>query len=132
MLALRKAMLPYVVLTALVLGGLYLLFAHKPLFFLSVRDGKVLVVSGRIPVGLLRDFREVLEHTRSGKVYAYAGEHHARLQCVGLDEGTAQRLRNVFGLCPTSRLRSAPAIAKPTVGQVLGIAWIAWLFDSRR
>jgi hypothetical protein len=28
-----------------------------------------------------------------------------------------------------SKMRQAPAIAKPTLGQLSGIAWIAWLFE---
>jgi len=57
-------------------------------------------------------------------------EHGGRLVVSGaIDERTEQRLRNLFALYPASQLRKAPAIAKPTFGQLLGIAWLAWLLD---
>jgi hypothetical protein len=104
----------------------------RSLFTLSVRDGRVLVVRGRIPRGLLGDLRDVVAHAQlpSGSITAYAAEDGARLTCSrDVDEGTAQRLRNTFRLCPMSALRKAPAIAKPTLGQLLGVAWLAWLLD---
>jgi len=48
-----------------------------------------------------------------------------------IDEGRAQRLKNCFRLYPISMLRSAPIVGRPTLGQVLGIAWLAWLLDRR-
>jgi hypothetical protein len=68
-----------------------------------------------------------------GTIRASRGEYGARLTASGdIDEGRLQRLRNAFGLYPTSKLRSAPPIARPTLGQVLGIAWLAWMLDRRR
>ncbi len=49
-----------------------------------------------------------------------------------MDEGRLQRLRNAFALFPTSKLRAAASVARPTLGQVLGIAWLAWLLDRGR
>jgi hypothetical protein len=40
-------------------------------------------------------------------------------------------MRNVFALYPASQLRQAPAIAQPTLGQLMGVAWLAWLLDRR-
>ena len=51
------------------------------------------------------------------------------LTATGVDEGTEQRLRNVFRLFPIAQLRNAPPIAQPSIGQLLGIAWLAWFFE---
>jgi len=108
----------------------------RELFCLSVRDGRVLVVRGRIPPGLLIAVREALGHptpVARGSVRAVRGEDGARLICAGdIDDGRAQRLRNCFAIYPVSQLRAAPPIEDATVGQLLGIAWLAWLLDRGR
>jgi Protein of unknown function (DUF3634) len=103
------------------------------LFCLSVRNGHVLVVRGRIPGGLLSDIRDVVSKpvVAHATIRAMKQEHGARLAVSGIDEGREQRLRNIFRLYPISNLRAAPGIQKPTLGQVLGIAWLAWLLDRR-
>lgn len=60
---------------------LYVLGRQNELFLLSIRNGDVLVVRGRVPPAFLR---------------------------------------------------AAPPIERPTLGQVLGIVWLAWLLDPRR
>ena len=40
-------------------------------------------------------------------------------------------MRNTFVQYPMSQLRSAPAIAQPTLGQLFGIAWLAWMLQRR-
>lgn len=99
-----------------------------------MRNGRVLVVRGRIPSGFLREIAEMMRRppvTRA-TIRAVSGEHGAQLVFGGaIDEGRQQRLRNTFALYPTSQLRSAPAIRKPTVEQLVGVAWLAWLFDRR-
>jgi hypothetical protein len=103
------------------------------LFCLSVRGGRVLLVRGRIPGGLLSDVRDVVAKPAVARatIRAVKQEHGARLAMSGIDEGRQQRLRNIFRLYPISNLRAAPPITKPTMGQVLGIAWLAWILDRR-
>jgi len=105
----------------------------RELFCISVRDGRVLLVRGRIPRGLLIEMREVLgppTPVARGSVRAVRREDGARLVFAGdIDEGRAQRLRNCFAIYPMSQLRAAPPIQNATVGQLLGIAWLAWLFN---
>lgn len=106
----------------------------RELFCVSVRDGRVLVVRGRVPGGLLSDIRNVVGKPVVGRatIRAVRQEHGARLSVSGdIDEGREQRLRNIFRLYPLSNLRAAPAVAQPTLGQVLGIAWLAWWLDRR-
>jgi hypothetical protein len=105
---------------------------HEDLFCLAVRDGRVLVVRGRVPPRFVADVRDVLGRVgvRDATIRARATEHSGRLEFAGdLDESTQQRLRNVFGLIPAVQLRSAPPIARPTIGQRVGVAWLAWAFD---
>jgi hypothetical protein len=113
---------------------LWLSWRARVLFELSVRDGRVLVVRGRVPTGYLHDVEAIVSRARvaRGSVTAVRDERHARIVVSGdIDEACAQRLRNTFGLRPVSQLRAAPIIAKPTLGQVLGIAWLAWMLDRR-
>jgi hypothetical protein len=111
----------------------YALSRAGEIFCLSVRNGRVLVVRGRIPAGLLSDIRDVVTKpvVGSATIRAVKAEHGARLVVSGIDEGRQQRLRNIFRLYPISNLRAAPVVAQPTLGQVLGIAWLAWLLDRR-
>jgi hypothetical protein len=93
----------------------------------------VLVVRGRIPGGLVSDIRDVVAKpvVKSATIRGVKHEQGARLAMSGIDEGREQRLRNIFHLYPISKLRAAPPIQNPTVGQMLGIAWIAWILDRR-
>ena len=100
------------------------------LFYVSVRNGKCLVVRGRVPTSMLQEFREATKHVKRGSIRAWRTESGGQLRCSGdIDEGREQRMRNTFMLYPVSKMRQAPAIAKPTLGQLSGIAWIAWLFE---
>lgn len=106
----------------------------RELFCLSIRDGHVLIVRGRVPGGFLHETAEAVKRPRVARatVRALKGEHGARLAFSGgLDEGRQQRLRNVFALYPASQLRQATPVKRPTLGQLLGIAWLAWLLDRR-
>lgn len=102
------------------------------LFCLSVRHGKVLLVRGRAPIGFIAEARAIVARAsvRSGTIRGLKTERGGRIVVSGeIDERTEQRLRNLFALHPASQLRHAPAIARPTVGQLLGIAWLAWLLN---
>ena len=104
------------------------------LFYVSVRDGKVLVIRGRVPVGLLQAFREAVQEpvVRRGAIKAWRSDGGGQLGCSGdIEEGREQRMRNAFMLYPASKLRQAPAVQKPSLGQVLGVVWLAWLLDRR-
>ena len=102
------------------------------LFYVSVRNGKCLVVRGRVPISMLQEFAEAVKKPRvkHGTIRAWKTEAGGQLRCSGdIDEGREQRMRNTFMLYPVSKMLYASAIAKPTLGQLSGIAWIAWLFN---
>ena len=115
---------------------LFFVWRAAEIFRVSVRDGRVLVIRGRVPPRCCaRSARSSgrSPRSRTARSAPSRGEHGARLTASGaIDEGRLQRLRNAFALFPTSKLRAAAAVARPTLGQVLGIAWLAWLLDRGR
>jgi len=72
------------------------------------------------------------ERVDRATIRAMKGDGHARLVASGVSEGTAQRLRNVFGTHPIQKLRAASTPKVRNVGQVLGVAWLAWMLLGRR
>ena len=107
---------------------------QEDLFALSIRGGRVLVVRGRVPARFVADVRDVIGRTRVSyaDIRARPTANGGRLAFTGdIDDITQQRLRNVFGLIPAIQLRTAPPIHLPTFGQVVGIVWLAWLFERR-
>ncbi len=100
------------------------------LFFVSVRKGKAIVVRGRVPGSLLDAIVDVTKRAgiQRASIRAVRSASHARLVTSGVDERTEQRLRNVFGTFPMARLTSAPPPSARNIGQILGLAWLAWLF----
>jgi hypothetical protein len=108
------------------------------IFYVSVRDGRCLVVRGSVPPSLWRELREVvrLAKVRRGAVRAVKDGGRPRLVVDGIDEGTAQRLRNAFGAQGFGHLKaSAPTAGgdcgSRNLGQLLGLAWLAWLLTRR-
>ncbi len=103
------------------------------LFCVSVRDGRLLLVRGRIPSHLLAEFGEAVRDpaVRRGTIIGRRGEAGAELVVTGdVPDGRAQRMRNTFMLVPMAGLRSAPPPSRRTIGQVLGIAWLAWMLPG--
>ena len=80
------------------------------LFIIRIRHGRILIVRGVVPPGLLQAFADIVytARTERGTVRGVRGPWHARLVIRGVDDGTAQRLRNVFGIHPMHELRSGP------------------------
>ena len=122
---------PFLAFVAIVF---FLASRARELFVLSVRNGRVLIVRGRVPPGFFDDVKGIVANppVRAATIRAQKDADHARLAISGdIDEGRAQRLRNTFGIRPMAQLRSAPLVNRPTLGQVLGIAWLAWMLDRR-
>jgi Protein of unknown function (DUF3634) len=125
-------MLPLLAVLAVI--AVWWLTRMSEIFMVSVRNGKVLVVRGRVPGNMLHEIADAMSRprVRRGSIKAHKTETGARLSFSGdIDEGRQQRMRNVFALYPASQLRHAPAIERPTLGQLAGIAWLAWLLDRR-
>ncbi|MFO0672513.1 MAG: DUF3634 family protein [Polyangiaceae bacterium] len=101
---------------------------------ISVRDGALLVVRGRAPQVLVNDIAEVMRRAgaKRSMVRIVKEGGGARITASGVDEATQQRLRNVLGAHPYRLLASAPPPVGRNLGQILGIAWLAWFFSDRR
>ena len=127
--------MPWLVL-GIVAVVVFFAWRSAEIFCVSVRNGRVLVIRGRVPPALLRAIREIVGSQPAvthGTIRAVRADHGARLTAGGaIDDSRLQRLRNAFGLFPTSKLRAAAPVARPTLGQVLGIAWLAWMLDRGR
>lgn len=127
-------MLPVLVLGILLVGFFILVSRAGELFYVSVRDGKLLVVRGRVPVSMLQEFRDAVNQptVRRGSIRAFRTSSGGQLSCSGdISDGREQRMRNTFMLYPAAQLRSAPPIKSPTLGQLTGVAWLAWMLDRR-
>ncbi len=124
----------FVIAAVAVLLVVLVLSRANEIFCISVRDGQPLVVRGAVPVALLHGITDVLrrERVERATIRAVKGDGHARLVASGVSEGTAQRLRNVFGSHPLQKLRAAPMPKARNLGQLLGVAWLAWLLVGRR
>jgi hypothetical protein len=125
-------MLPLLAVAAVV--GIWWFTRTGLLFHVSVRNGKPLLVSGRVPGAMLYEISQTVSRPRIRRcsIRAYKTDTGGQLRFGGdIDEGRQQRLRNIFALYPASQLRQAPAIKQPTLGQLTGIAWLAWLLDPR-
>ena len=110
--------------------GLFIAARMNELFCVSVREGRVMVLRGRVPPSLVHDIIDIVKRQKiqHGTVRGIRSDGHARLVASGIDDGTTQRMRNVFGQHPLQKYRALPA-AKTTrnIGQVLGVAWLAWV-----
>jgi hypothetical protein len=130
-----SAMMTWVIVAAVAAIAFFALRSAE-IFCVSVRSGRALVIRGRVPPALLRAIREIVgakPEVSRATIRASRGEHGARLTASGaIDDGRVQRLRNVFALYPTSKLRAASPVMRPTLGQFLGIAWLAWMLDRNR
>lgn len=106
-------------------------------FCVSIRNGRCLVVRGHVPPSVWRELREVIGRAEiaRGTVRVVKESGRPRLITRGLDEATSQRLRNAFG---AQGFGHVPAGASASCerssrnwGQLLGIAWLAWLLSGR-
>lgn len=119
------------VLLALLIGliAFLLISRSREMFVLRVRAGRITVVRGSVPGGLLSQFRDALEPRHNGTIKASRTPTGARLSTRGLDDRAEQRLRNILGLFPASKL-SARAIDKREAAH--GLLTLAWLLDLLR
>lgn len=77
------------------------------LFVFRVQLGDVELVRGRVPPALLQDLEDIFRATSaSAWVRVVAERGRARVIVAELDEGLAQRVRNVVGRFPIAQIRA--------------------------
>lgn len=98
------------------------------LFVLSVRGGRTILLRGHVPPRLQQEMSDVMRRARVQRstIRVVRCDSHARVVASGVDDGTAQRLRNVLGTHPIAALRAKHRLPRPNLGQILGIGWLAW------
>jgi hypothetical protein len=111
--------------------GVFVVLRATEQFRLSYRDGKLLVVRGELPQGLLNDFAETLRRAgvKRATLVGHKDERGLRLTTSGVSEWDEQRLRNQLGHHPYARLSASGRAARRTLGTFLGITWLAWLMS---
>jgi hypothetical protein len=118
-----------VVVGLLLVLGLLAFSRAQALFRIEVRDGHPRVARGYVPAGLLNDFGSALRGVKHGEIRAYKAEGGAQLAFSGdIDDGAAQRLRNIFGLYPIARLTSQHIDKRQVVNDAFTVAWLVSLF----
>ena len=124
-------MLIPVVIGALLLLGYWLWVRAQLLFRIQIRDGKQTVTRGYVPMGLLNDFGAAVRGVKNGEVRAHKAEGGARLSFGGdVDQGVAQRLRNIFGLYPVARLQTPHIDKRKAVSDAFTLAWFVSIFRN--
>lgn len=109
------------------------------IFCVSVRNGQCLIVRGRVSPALWREIRAVVRQSRirSGTIRAVRERGRHRIVVSGMSDAIAQRLRNALGNTGFGQGKGASGGASDcenggrNLGQLLGIAWLAWLFVRR-
>lgn len=127
--------MPLILLIALLAALFFFVFVPRmnELFLISVRDGQLLVVRGRVSARMKQDLMDIVKRARVRRatIRAVRASGHARLMVSGVDEGVAQRMRNAFGTHREQKLSATRTPGPRNLGQWLGIAWLAWLFLPR-
>src|SRR5262249_16905449 len=79
------------------------------LFFLRIREGKVVVARGRIPQRLLDDIADTVRAVNRATLRGVVEEKRPRLHAQGeLTQDQKQRLRNLIGIWSVAQIRTAP------------------------
>ena len=100
---------------AFLVAAILLLSRSGVLFRISIRGGKVAVVSGYVPGALLDDFAGAVRHVTRGEIRAHKSGGYVNLSFSGdVDDVAAQRLRNILGLYPSARLRAPQRKTRPS------------------
>lgn len=99
-------------LVAFVFAVIFAVDKARRLLDVQVMQGRVLSLEGRAPADLVHDVEDVLVRARaSGRIIVQLeGQRAAVRVSGGIDEGTAQQVRNVVGRFSTARLKAARRI----------------------
>lgn len=102
------------------------------LFCVSIRDGMCLTIRGTVPPKIWRELVTTarMAGIEAGTIRAVKQGGGARLVTDGISPDVTQRLRNSIGSAGLSAMKlggGSSACQSRNVGQVLGVAWLAWM-----
>ena len=107
--------LVYALPVVLVLGVVFAARRALTLFVVEIRNGQLQRARGRIPPSLLNDFLDVSPRGLNTRlvIRCRIEQGQPRLITEGtVNNDTLQQLRNLLGLWPLPRLKSAPKIQR--------------------
>ena len=88
------------------------LMRANELFYLRLRDGRLMMKRGRIPRGLFDDVEDILKRggVENIDVRGVVEDRGARIYLFGVQPrgGVKQQLRNAISLWPLAKIRHAP------------------------
>lgn len=118
------------ILVLLLLAGIaYFLFSrNREIFVIRLSAGKLVRVRGKVPPGILTSFREVLNGEKNGTIKAARTPNGAYLTTSGISSLVEQRMRNILGLYPASKLSAASVDKRKAAHDVMTIAWFLSFF----
>lgn len=98
-------------------------------FRVAFRGGRLLLIRGQMPQGLLNDFADTLRRAgvQSATLVGRRTDTGLRLTGSGVQDWDLQRLRNQLSIHPYARLATSANSTRRTWWRVLGISWLAWL-----
>lgn len=102
------------------------------LFCVSIRDGVCLTIRGTVPPKIWRELVTTarMAGIQRGTIRAVKEGGGARLVTDGIAPEITQRLRNSIGSAGLSAMKLGTEKGAPAarnLGQVLGVAWLAWI-----
>lgn len=119
-------------------GAAYVILTRaNELFCVSIRDGVCLVIRGTVPPKIWRELVTCarVNAIQRGTIRAVKQGGGARLVTTGISPEITQRLRNAIGSAGLSAMKlgsaSGEARASRNLGQLLGVAWLAWMLTRR-
>lgn len=108
-------------LALLVLAAIPLAIAiwrSNELFRVSVRNGTVKLERGRLPGALFHDLEDIFANTSaSADIRVVTEDRRPRAIIRGVDEGLAQRVRNVVGRFRLAEIRAGRRVASRPLGR---------------
>jgi hypothetical protein len=101
-------------LLAFIYGVIAAVDASRRLLAVEVNHGRIVKLEGRAPGDLVHDVEDIVAMSKaSGRIVVLLEGERAAVRVSGeIDEGTAQRLRNVVGRFSTARLRAARRVKR--------------------
>ncbi len=89
----------FFIIFAVVVALFYFLLRERPVFIVTIKNGKTVSTKGRISPAMLADFETAFGAVAEGEIRGVRSGDHLTLRFKGdWDDGLQQRLRNILGI----------------------------------